>query len=93
MLAKRSIRWLRAHPGANDVPHLEFYSAWARREAEKTLASPLNPAPAPFTIPQNDNGSWKNPAGEYREDDPLVATAMAAMALDVSKKPGTSGSK
>ena len=37
--------------------------------------------PHPFSVPQNDDGSWRNPAGEYREDDPLVATSMAVLAM------------
>jgi hypothetical protein len=81
-------KWLRAHPALNDVAHLEFYSAYVRRETEDLIgttfapAAPAAPAAAhPFSIPQDKDGSWRNPAGEYREDDPLIATAMAVMAL------------
>lgn len=78
-------KWLRDHPALNDVPHLEFYSAYARREAEVLMGRSLTPKatalPHPFSIPQGEDGSWRNPAGEYREDDPLVATSMAVMAL------------
>ena len=30
---------------------------------------------------QGTNGSWQNPAGEMRENDPLVATSFALLAL------------
>ena len=40
-----AIEWLRAHPALNDVPHLEFYAAWARREAEALLEESLSPEP------------------------------------------------
>ena len=93
-------KWLRNHPAVNDVPHLEFYAACARREAEALLGEPLLPTaktpkpapPHPFSIPQSEDGSWRNPAGEYREDDPLVATSMAVMAMTFSKKFAAAGS-
>jgi hypothetical protein len=36
---------------------------------------------------QNQNGSWTNPAGATREDDPLVATPMALAILTLAEQP------
>ncbi len=36
---------------------------------------------------QRDDGSWSNPAARMREDDPLIATSFAVVALAASTRP------
>lgn len=64
-----------------------FYWAWSAAHAmralgERGFAEPLAEA---LVASQRDDGSWKNAATEMREDDPLVATPLAAAALAVSR--------
>jgi hypothetical protein len=44
---------------------------WARRLADRLISQ------------QTEDGSWRNPAVDVREDDPLVATPMAMRTLQI----------
>jgi hypothetical protein len=46
---------------------------WPRRIAHALLAR------------QQPDGSWKNPATDQREDDPLIATSLSSAALAICR--------
>ena len=69
-----------------------FYWTWTASHAlrllgRRTLATEAGPVDWPIALArellrrQRADGSWKNPSGEMREDDPVVATAFALAAL------------
>ena len=77
---RSAARWLRDH-SERTPPELKYYTARSIAATARSL-----PGLAPF-IPrlsdcQQVDGSWRNPAGEMREDCPLVATALALECLN-----------
>ena len=95
----RAAAWLDAHfdPAQNpgDFPPVAevrrasayYYWTWTAAHAMRALgrrdwASPLA---AELLRRQLPDGSWKNPASEMREDDPVVATSFAVAALGVCR--------
>lgn len=71
-----------------------FYSAWTQAHAltvlwKREVGSPPRPWPALFAeeliAAQKPDGSFTNPATDLREDDPLVATPLAAAALALAR--------
>lgn len=75
---KAAMDWLRDHPTVSDVADLHCYAAFARRRANKLLVDSNLPGTA-ISLPQQKDGSFRNPHGEMRENDPLVATSLALM--------------
>ncbi len=78
------LRWMEKNPASNDVPDLTFYAGYARarvRELAKGRPRPTRGDGAgQGTSPlQNHDGSYANPAGEMRENEPLVATSLALL--------------
>ena len=83
-------RWLAAHDSADGAPGfigpahqrwtagLRFYYAGAAAEA-RGRCSPAMAANLKAT--QRRDGSWRNPENLVKEDDPLIATPFAVMAL------------
>jgi len=51
---------------------------WLVALAVVSLTAPLTDA---IIVRQSQNGSWTNPAEAFRENDPLVATSFACIAL------------
>lgn len=81
--AVAAVHWLDKQLDLDDVPDLRHYAAYST-----TLAGDLIPdhgwhdmVAKKLTETQRPDGSWHNPAGEMREDDPLVATSLAVLAL------------
>jgi squalene-hopene/tetraprenyl-beta-curcumene cyclase len=73
-----------------------FYYVWSVAEAAHTFGIDKIPTPEgnvpwaealadDLTRRQADWGSWTNPVGAQREDDPLVATSMAMSALAICR--------
>jgi hypothetical protein len=75
-----AVRWLRCYP-EKSLPDLRYYTA--RSIAKTALLLPgLAPLIPDLSSSQQADGSWSNPAGEMREDCPLVATALALASMD-----------
>lgn len=79
---ERGLAWLDRH-GGGDLPHglsadwaeaLRFYFAYARSKVRPGSAAGLARL-------QRGDGSWANPAGLMKEDDPLIATGLALIAV------------
>jgi hypothetical protein len=68
-------RALQAAPIVNSPTHPEPFR-WAEHLAESLLQR------------QREDGSWSNPLVPQREDDPLVATSFAALALATCRESG-----
>jgi squalene-hopene/tetraprenyl-beta-curcumene cyclase len=75
-------------------PAVYYYYAWSVARALQAAAGPEIPTRKgklrwaelladELLKRQRDNGSWSNPAVFVREDDPIVATGMASMALSI----------
>ncbi len=84
---KAAIGWMDKHLDVDDVPDLRHYASYAVVRADK-LAQKFRGPPAwsrevqeELTEQQRADGSWHNAAGEMRENDPIVATALALLAL------------
>lgn len=75
-------RWLARHADCHDVPDLRYFSALTMASTTGTL--PEDSIAALIQL-QSTHGFWRNAAGEMREDDPLVATAMMVLALARSR--------
>ncbi len=72
--------WLRRFAG-NTPADLKYYTARSIARTARLLPE-LSPFIPDLTADQQADGSWRNPAGEMREDCPVVATALALEALD-----------
>lgn len=59
--------------GAGELETSQGKVAWAEQLADELLKR------------QRPDGSWQNPAHAFREDDPLTATSLAAIALEESR--------
>jgi Prenyltransferase and squalene oxidase repeat len=83
-------RWLAAHDEADGAPGfigpayqrwtagLRFYYAGAAAEARGWCGPAMA---ASLKATQHRDGSWRNPENLVKEDDPLIATPFAVMAL------------
>ena len=67
--------WLRRFAG-NTPADLKYYTARSIARTARLLPE-LSPFIPDLTTDQQADGSWRNPAGEMREDCPVVATALA----------------
>lgn len=82
-----AVRWLRENIDLQDVPDLQYYAAYSVGCAgamlpDSAAARPWRDQIASLLIEhQRADGSWRNPAGEMRENDPLVATSLAVLSL------------
>jgi hypothetical protein len=78
-------RWLEEH-GVDDVADLRFYASYARTSAFRLLEDREGSVRkwrgdiAELEQFRRADGSYCNPAGEMRENDPLVATSLALIA-------------
>lgn len=71
--------WLEKNPGTAGLSEqwgaaLYYYHAFARSRV-------MTLDPAPLLARQRADGSWKNEAGLMKEDDPLIATGFALIAI------------
>lgn len=73
------VAWLRRHAGRTP-PDLKYYTASSIARTARLLPE-LAPLIPDLSAEQKTDGSWQNPAGEMREDCPIVATALALEAL------------
>lgn len=64
---------------AEVLARLEVEQAPAGRDWRRDLR-------AEFAASQRPDGSWTNPVGQVKEDDPLIATALAVRALTAARK-------
>ncbi len=71
--------WLRRHAGRTP-PNLKYYTASSISRTARLLPELALLIPD-LTASQQPDGSWQNPAGEMREDSPIVATALALESL------------
>ncbi len=64
-----------------------YYYVWSVAHAQRALGAQnwAEPLAEALLARQGSDGSWKNPASEMREDDPLVATSFAMAALAVCR--------
>ena len=82
-----AVRWLDKNLNLDDVPDLRHYAAYSAASAESMLPTRAaargwrDQVATRLMKDQRADGSWHNPAGEMRENDPLVATALAVLAL------------
>ena len=74
-----AVRWLERHRFHAAVPDLRLYSAYAQNRARLLLGA-RRPVSPHRPLDQNLDGSLRNPHGEMREDDPIVATSLALLA-------------
>jgi squalene-hopene/tetraprenyl-beta-curcumene cyclase len=80
-------RWLDKHLRLGDVPDLRHYAAYSVADAEAGLPEAAGKpvwrdrVAGALIGAQGTDGSWYNPAGEMRENDPIVATPLAVLAL------------
>jgi hypothetical protein len=68
-----------------------YYWTWSAAHALRALGPAAPPEWAPSLARellgrQGDDGSWRNPASEMREDEPVVATSFAMAALAVARQ-------
>lgn len=75
----RRFRWT-PQGGRNAPADLIYYTARSIATTGR-LVPEIPPLTALIAAEQNPDGSWRNPAGEMREDCPVVATALALEAL------------
>ncbi|MFM2198425.1 MAG: hypothetical protein RLZZ505_1857 [Verrucomicrobiota bacterium] len=75
----RRFRWTPLG-GKNAPADLIYYTARSIAATRKLIAGIPSPA-ALIESEHTPDGSWRNPAGEMREDCPVVATALALEAL------------
>jgi hypothetical protein len=87
---KSAHRWLAAHDSADGAPGfvgpayqrwtagLRFYYAATAAEARNSCSPEMA---ANLKTTQHHDGSWRNPENLVKEDDPLIATPFALMAL------------
>ena len=73
-----------------DEPRREssyYYWSWSAAHAARHLASRrwAEALAGELLSRQAPDGSWRNPASEMREDDPIIATSFAIAALAVSR--------
>ena len=73
--AKAAAEWLRRFAGKTP-PDLKYYTARSIARTASLLPE-LDPIVPDLTTDQQADGSWRNPAGEMREDCAIVATALA----------------
>ena len=64
-----------------------YYWAWSAAHATRHLANTrwAEALAAELLRRQGPDGSWKNPASEMREDDPIIATSFALAALALAR--------
>ena len=64
-----------------------YYWAWSAAHAARHLGKPrwAEALAAELLRRQGADGSWRNPASEMREDDPIIATSFAIAALALSR--------
>ncbi|HWO23409.1 MAG TPA: hypothetical protein VNO30_31930 [Kofleriaceae bacterium] len=64
-----------------------YYWAWSAAHATRHLARArwAEALAAELLRRQRPDGSWRNPASEMREDDPIIATSFAIAALALSR--------
>jgi len=78
----RGLRWLDEHgPDASGLPPewaeaLFYYESFVRAKV-----SPSRELAARVAARQQADGSWKNPRGLMKEDDPILATGLALIVL------------
>ena len=66
-----------------------YYWAWSAAHATRHLANArwAEALAAELLRLQGPDGSWRNPASEMREDDPIIATALAAARSVIANEP------
>jgi len=80
-------RWLDKNLRLDDVPDLRHYAAYSTALAGANLPTHAGArtwrklVKISLLKDQRADGSWQNTAGEMRENDPLVATSLAVLAL------------
>jgi len=77
---RAAVRWLQLNPGKTP-PDLKYYTARSIAKTARLLPE-LAPCIPDLSASRQADGSWRNPAGEMREDCPFVATALALASLD-----------
>ena len=85
---RAAVAWLDENLDLNDVPDLRHYAAHALASSLAQLRAIGMERPkwrraiaASLLKGQRPDGSWHNDAGEMRENDPLVATALGLLGL------------
>ncbi|MGI9239783.1 MAG: hypothetical protein ACR2RV_03220 [Verrucomicrobiales bacterium] len=79
--------WLDTFLNPDDVPDLRHYAAYSTAHASALLdrrgrtSAWRDQISRLLLEQQRPDGSWRNAAGEMREDDPLVATSLAVLSL------------
>ena len=86
---RAALAWLKGHANPGDAPDLRYYASASLAATARLLSDALAESRPTLcrdlAASQEEDGSWHNPAPEMREDDPLVATALAVLALKRSR--------